>query len=409
MDKNRPTSQKNPRNRKKSDTTSTLRPSSRNKSNSWPANISKIIEDNNGSFNHFNQPSTDIGEINEDNEQSSASSPSSQLGKILKTFGLSWIKKGKQQHDSQKNQEEYPTRIPYKKFANSSKVFIFSNNLVFDDKVYKLSHVTVLNLTKNRFSTGEGLNTLPPSFVKLNGLKELDLRGNPLGVFPEIIFNLNSLSVLNLADCSLLEIPQQVSKLKNLKKLFLENNELEITENFLDLPNLKQLALTNNKITDISKLVLNSIEILDVGDNFIERIPESLLKDESPMKQLILRGNSIQSLPSTINKLKSLKWLDISKNRLKKLPPQIGDLSNLKYLNISWNDLTALPESIKTLHTLEKGALYCGENPLQQPPAEVAVEGIKSIKLYFKALNKSIALTSRRMKLMILGNERAGK
>lgn len=394
MDKNRPKSQKP---KKKFGSTSSLRPSSKNKSRSVPTNISKILEYNNAPLSHFVSP--------DENNEPSSSSSSSRLGKALKNFGFSSVK-GKQR-DSARNHEEYPTSIPYKKFAETSKVNIFSNNLVFDEKISKLSHVTVLNLTKNAFSTGEGLTTLPPSFVKLRKLKELDLRGNPLNVFPEVIFEIDSLSILNLADCLLSEIPHQVSKLKNLKKLFLENNEIEMNDNILDLPNLKQLALSNNKITDISKLVLNSIENLDIGDNFIEQIPESLLSGGSHLKQLILRGNSIQSLPPSIDKLKSLKWLDISKNRLKKLPSQIGDLSRLRYLNISWNDLTALPESVKNLN--EGISLYCGENPLQRPPSEVALDGIKSIQCYFKALNKSTALTSRRMKLMILGNERAGK
>lgn len=365
--------------------------------------ISRILEDNNGPLSYLVSSS----DVNENNELSTSFS-SSRLGKAFKNFGFSSMK-GKQRHTSTKNQDEYPTHMPYKKFAESSKVNIYSNNLVFDDKISKLSHVTHLILTKNGFATGEGLNTLPPLFVNLRKLKQLDLRGNPLNVFPVVIFEIDSLSILNLADCSLSKIPHQVSKLKNLKKLFLENNEIEFETNddVLDLRNLKQLALTNNKITDISKLVLNSIENLDIGENFIEQIPESLVDGGSHIKQLILRGNSIQYLPPIIDKLKSLKWLDISKNRLKKLPKQIGNLSKLRYLNLSWNDLTALPESIKNLN--EDISLYCGENPLQRPPAEVSLDGIKSIQCYFKAINKSTAFTSRRMKLMILGNEKAGK
>lgn len=393
--------EKEPKSWKISNTTSAITHSSK-KSRSWPANISRIIEDNNGSFTHFMQPG--FGNIDEDDE--GAAAHSSKIGKIVRKLGSSL--KGKRQYDNVKNQDEFPTQIPYKTFANTSKVSLFSNNLIFDDKISKLSNVTVLSLTKQRFATGGGLSTLPPSFEKLKNLKELDLRVNPLVTFPEVIFKLVNLSILNLADCSLSGIPQQISMLKNLEELFLDNNIIEMNDTILELSKLRSLVLSNNRIKDISNLHLKSIEILDVGDNDIQKIPQSLFQEGSPLKQLILTGNSIQSLPCEVQRLKCLKRLNISKNLLKKLPYEIGELANLKYLNISWNDITALPQSFEDLHGLEKGSLYCGENPLQRPPAEVAVEGIQSIKSYFKALNKSASFKTRRMKLMILGNEKSG-
>jgi Leucine-rich repeat (LRR) protein len=381
-------------------------------SKSWPAvadlGVGTISDNNNHeSTNSIYHSTTSLSQIQDSTE---SSYNRSWLGKVFSKFGQ-WTNNSHPSSTVTSDYEEYPTHFPYKKFMKESRISVFSNNLKLDDKLDKLSHVSVLRLTKSIFHrSGNGITELPSSFAKLNNnLRELDLRGNPLGIIPEVLFQLRILTILNLENCELTEIPVQISQLVNLKKLYLDNNKITLN-NTLALSSIEHLSLSNNQIIDITGIrQLSTLEILDVSENFIEIVPDVLTQGSS-LKKLILRGNSLQRLPSSIGEIKSLKWLDVSKNILKKLPNEIGKLNNLRYLNISWNDLTALPEDITKLQNLKQEAFYCGENPLQKPPYEVAVKGLEVIESYFKALNGgSTSCHSRRLKLMILGNEKTGK
>ncbi|XP_066929100.1 malignant fibrous histiocytoma-amplified sequence 1 homolog [Clytia hemisphaerica] len=391
-----------------------LNQKSKKLSRSWPNNIQKIFEDNHGPMVHnatiSRQPNfssiSSLAELQIEDSKHSHSARS-HLSKLFGLFDWPWFATSKEETKMENSSEDYPIHIPYKRFLNTSRVKLFSNNLEFDDKIDKLSHVNVLSLSKNQFSSGDGIVYLPPSFSRLESIKELDLRGNPLKTFPEVILNLQELCTLNMADCQLEDVPRNITRLTKLKKLLLENNQIKLQNVVLDFPNLEQLYLTNNKISDISGIQMKSLLNLDVCENFIDQIPDVLTEKCCSLKQLVMKGNSITKIPKSIKNLKALKWLDLSQNLLTKIPKDIGEVSTLQYLNLSWNDLTALPESITKLNKLKK--FYCGENPLQRPPYEIAKEGPDSIRSYFRALDGSAALTSKRLKLMILGNEKSGK
>ena len=54
------------------------------------------------------------------------------------------------------------------------------------------------------------------------------------------------------------------------------------------------------------------------------------------------------------------------------------------------------------------GTFLCGENPLQNPPLELASKGLVHIANYFEALKISQKVRNKRLKLMILGDIDAG-
>jgi hypothetical protein len=60
------------------------------------------------------------------------------------------------------------------------------------------------------------------------------------------------------------------------------------------------------------------------------------------------------SIPSSINLLKSLKNLNLSCNYLTDLPDSLNDLTNLESLDLSWNNFKVVPDVLNELKSIEK-------------------------------------------------------
>lgn len=116
------------------------------------------------------------------------------------------------------------------------------------------------------------------------------------------------------------EIPKEIGRLKNLRKLSIWANKLK------KLP--KEIGLLKN------------LEILYAWDNLLEELPKE------------------------IGSLKNLRELDVEGNELKKLPKEIGSLKNLRKLNVRKNCLEKIPREIVQLESLIE--LKLGGNPSYQ-------------------------------------------
>ena len=98
----------------------------------------------------------------------------------------------------------------------------------------------------------------------------------------------------------------------------------------------------------------------------------------------------------------------MSGRQLKTVPESIGNLTNLTSLYLRWSQLKTIPESISNLTNLK--LLYLDNNPLEEPPVEIAKQGIQAIRDYFRnrkhqerIINKKQNLTSIK-KSMIYSN-----
>ncbi|KAH9722082.1 Leucine-rich repeat (LRR) family protein [Citrus sinensis] len=117
---------------------------------------------------------------------------------------------------------------------------------------------------------------------------------------------------------------------------------------------------------EISKLI--NIQRLVLDDNNIERLPINLGKLQS-LKVMTLDGNRITSLPDELGQLVRLERLSILGNMLTCLPETIGSLRNLVLLNVSNNKLKSLPESIGSCYSLEE--LQANDNLIGELPASI--------------------------------------
>ena len=147
----------------------------------------------------------------------------------------------------------------------------------------------------------------------------------------------------------------RLSKLANLKELWLDENELfgEIPPELGNLPNLELLWLSDNR--------------LDGG------IPAEL-GGLTGLEDLRLDNNHLTgAIPPELGDLTELWRLDLKGNRLSGgIPPELAGLDNLSFLHLVGNWLSGcIPEELRDvehhdLHSLN--LFYCDETPPVPPP-----------------------------------------
>ncbi len=125
--------------------------------------------------------------------------------------------------------------------------------------------------------------------VKNYGWQTLDLKNCGLKAIPREIFNYTELVSIDLSNDLFCDeehknkikvVPPEISKLKNLKRLNLSNNQLEeISENLSSLHKLTYLNLCNNNLTDISGKIANmsSLSEICLEDNPFDMLPPEIV------------------------------------------------------------------------------------------------------------------------------------
>lgn len=152
-----------------------------------------------------------------------------------------------------------------------------------------LRHLLTLILSDN------SLVTLPPSIGLLHSLKALEIQNNELIELPVEINQLEKLEVLLVSDNKLKSL--QISNLPNLTSLHADRNELESLDiNFLNSPRLRDLTASSNKIMIIPDSIgtLKLLETVDLNDNQINGIPQSLAECKKKLKHFICDSNPIK-------------------------------------------------------------------------------------------------------------------
>lgn len=133
------------------------------------------------------------------------------------------------------------------------------------------------------------------------------------------------------------------------------------------------------------------LEIIDLSGMSLEALPNPLLNLGTICK-LDLSNNNLQIIPeSLIARLLNVVVLDVHSNQLKTLPNSIGCLSKLKVLNVSGNHLRSLPRTIENCGSLEE--LNANFNQLTQLPDTIGFELLNLKKLSVNS-NKLIFLPS---------------
>ncbi|GJN01831.1 hypothetical protein PR202_ga19132 [Eleusine coracana subsp. coracana] len=137
----------------------------------------------------------------------------------------------------------------------------------------------------------------------------------------------------------------------------------------MTLGHITTLDLSNNNLQNIPESIiarLLNVVVLDVHSNQLTSLPNSI-GCLSKLKVLNVSGNLLESLPATIEECRLLEELNANFNQLTKLPDTLGfELHGLRRLSVNSNKLTSLPFS--TSHMIALRALDARLNCLRALP-----------------------------------------
>ncbi len=253
-----------------------------------------------------------------------------------------------------------------------------------------------------------GLEELPESICEIRQLKKLYLWDNELKELPESIGELPQLTEINLSRNKMSRVPECIKNLTRLNSLYLTRNNIKNLPEYIGLlKNLKTLSLSRNDITSLPESFgsLSSLQKLDLSNNKLEKLPESL-GTLTCLEELNLAVNKLKILPNSVGDMERLKKLDVRENVLSSLPNTIGAISRLTFLHLSENILTSIPSSIGKLSELIE--LNLANNRIDRLPS--AIGGLKNLRHLDLSNNKLITLPPsfgqlrRSMHFYIAGN-----
>ncbi|XP_059213674.1 malignant fibrous histiocytoma-amplified sequence 1 homolog [Centropristis striata] len=192
--------------------------------------------------------------------------------------------------------------------------------------------------------------------------------------------------------------------------LNLGNNSLQELPDRLGstLNNLRVLVLRRNKFSTVPWVVfeLGRLVELDMSHNCLRSVSEGVGQLRG-LKKLCISHNKIQSLPAQIGALQFLEELDISFNDLHDLPRSFCSLARLRTLDADHNKLNQFPPEILALSELEE--LDCSGNKFEVLPADIMkLQSIKILwlsSLHMSTLPDSFCRLQQLESLMLDGNE----
>ncbi|XP_029442291.1 fibromodulin-like isoform X1 [Rhinatrema bivittatum] len=110
---------------------------------------------------------------------------------------------------------------------------------------------------------------------------------------------------------------------------------------FSKLKNLERLYLDNNNITVVPSNLPRSLRELHLSSNQLSRIPSDVLEGLENLTALHLHDNQIQDVGGAFKWLKSLVLLDLSNNNIRKIPE--GLPNSLQQLYLEFNQVSTIP------------------------------------------------------------------
>lgn len=230
-----------------------------------------------------------------------------------------------------------------------------------------------LGRRKQEFKGNLSILCQPAYIPKLQHLKSLNLYDCAISDCTSIglLENCPQLEILNLGRNPISDLPDELSQLKSLKEIWLDDCSLHGTfpKALCELPKLQVLKLPNNKITDLPSEISNliSLKVLCLDRNLLQTLPVEM-EELYDLEELFLRHNRLETLHHIPTM--SLTVLHVSSNQLQDLGSNNGVVSkctNLKTLYANGNKLKSLPMDLITNCTqLER--LVVSNNALETVP-----------------------------------------
>ena len=220
--------------------------------------------------------------------------------------------------------------------------------------LHQLSHLGLAN---------NGIKYINSSFfLQTPDIKILDLSANRgLHIEDGTFDNLKMLQELRLMSCDIEMIPGDMFQLPSLTDLNLNDNLLSsLPESLFSLvPRLSTLTLIKNKLRTLPEKIfrrLGSLREINLSFNQLEQLPSKLFEENKNLTEILLAFTALEKLPEgLLAGCGELKRLTISRSRLYNLPHTLlADATKLEYLDLSFNNISNLHHSFfEGLHDLK--------------------------------------------------------
>jgi len=199
---------------------------------------------------------------------------------------------------------------------------------------------------------------------------------------PEAVFDLKQLTELHVSGSRFVNVSPRVARLRNLERLELGGDFLELPDTIGSLKHIKYLKLDGDFTTiPASYQHLTSLIHLHIKGNYTT-IPD-ILGGLSNLEQLILQGR-FKSLPRSLMTLITLTSLYLDGWSFH-LPDGLQNLKQLRSLRLE--GLTNIPDAIGELSNLDFMVLKGGYNTI--PESIAKLDNLQTLKLwggYYKRL-----------------------
>ena len=213
----------------------------------------------------------------------------------------------------------------------------------------------VLDMSSNSLKNIDGI------FSSNNEIHSLNLSFNFLKDLSSVFPVLTKLVRLNLNGNLIKELHKSISKLISLEELDIADNHLEIIDDSFFSLGVENINFTANRLKSLDLRDLNSLEIITLDENPLERL--SLSDDFAPyLREISCDGCGLKEfiLPAS----KMLERICYSYNEIVEVPKEIINYQELQELDIDENNIVDLPDTLANL--LNLNTLYINGNPLSE-------------------------------------------
>ncbi|CAD5119948.1 DgyrCDS8529 [Dimorphilus gyrociliatus] len=276
-----------------------------------------------------------------------------------------------------------------------------------DEMISTLYYLERLDMSYNLLED-EGI---PEKLRELDDLIDFDVSHNRLTQLPKVLLKLKKISRLKVGHNQLKTI-NGIEKLRRLVQLVLEHNQIDsIPKDIYGLKRLEYLHLATNSIRNIDSDVKNlkHTKIIDISNNKLAHIPSELFL--LPQLELLnLSHNKISKMPQLTVRGKPKRLIenvDLSANELKQFPEFL--LQIVRVIDLSANQIRVVPQTALKRLDLQSGQqLNIKNNPMSNPPPEIADDGVKGLVQFFTE-RRSEMTVFRGLKILLIGPKNSGK
>lgn len=189
-----------------------------------------------------------------------------------------------------------------------------------------------LALSGKEISKRINKNGIDPQLFALTGLNYLNIHETTLSTLPREISKLSNLQTLVLHSNTLEQVPPAVGMLEKLKMLDVSQNLLKaLPEEIVQLRQLTTLNVSGNLIQVLPAFSDNpKLAVVDASNNKLNEFPNVCHAANLSLSEIRVSGNDIESIPSEIGVLPTLKLLQVNSNKIKIVPGELIDCTKLK-------------------------------------------------------------------------------